>query len=252
MIQIRAYFRTLRILLATLLGYSGLLVAKALGWIAPKAGLRLRNWAFRAWGRSLCRSFGMRWRIEGEPPRGRFFLVSNHVGYIDIPFLATGVHAAFVAKADLESWPFLGTVFSAADTIFIDRSRKRDVLRVMQQVRTAMDRGLGVVLFPEGTSGKGNEILRFKPSLLQFAIESGLPVHYATVTYDTLEGDLAPSESVCWWGDEPFFPHYRRMSRLRGIRATLRFGEQPIVADDRKELARRLHEAMSGQFEPMC
>lgn len=251
MTSLRAYWKTLRILLATFLGYAGLLVAKVIGLFAPEAGLRFRNASFRAWGRSLCRSFGMRWTVEGTPPSGRFFLVSNHVGYVDIPFLATEVDAAFVAKADLESWPLLGTIFAAADTIFIDRSRKRDVLRVMEQVRTALDRGLGAVLFPEGTSGKGDEILRFKPSLLEFAIQSGLPVHYATVCYRTRADDLPPSKGVCWWGDEPFFPHYRRLSRLGTIEAVLSFGEEPIVASDRKELAQKLHQAMVGQFEPM-
>ncbi|MCG8455598.1 MAG: 1-acyl-sn-glycerol-3-phosphate acyltransferase, partial [Holophagales bacterium] len=188
---------------------------------------------------------------EGQPPSGRFFLVSNHVGYLDIPFLGTAVDAAFVAKADLRGWPFLGTVFAAADTIFIDRARKRDLIRVMAQARSAMDRGLGVVLFPEGTSGKGDRILPFKPSILQFAVEAAVPVHYATLTYRTADGAPPPSDSVCWWGDEPFFPHYRRMIQLDIIEAVLRFGDAPVEKSDRKELAQALRDAMSSQFEPM-
>ena len=244
--------RTTKIILTTIIGYSNLLVAKVIGLFSAPAAQRYRNRSFRAWGRRLCKNFGMRITIEGRPPSGRFFLVVNHVGYVDVPLIATAVDAAFIAKADLSRWPFLGTVFTAADTIFIDRSRKRDVLRVMRQVEAAMDRGLGVVLFPEGTSGKGDEILRFKPSLLQFAVEGEHEVHYATLTYKTQPGELVPSRGVCWWGDEALLPHYRRLSRLKGgFDAVLRFGERPIRGEDRKQLAQDLREAMLETFEPM-
>ncbi len=252
MIRLRALFRTLLVLIATVLGYSGCWVAKGIGLFSKEAGRRHRNAVFRAWAWRLCRYFGMRVTVEGTPPSGRFFLVVNHVGYVDIPLIATAVDAAFVAKADLARWPFVGKVLAAADTIFIDRARKKDVLRVIGQVEDAMDRGLGVVLFPEGTSGKGDEILQFKPSLLQFAVEGGHEVYYATLEYRTQDGDLPPSEGVCWWGDEDLLPHYRRLSCLRGgIEAVLRFGERPIVGQDRKVLAEQLREGMLESFRPM-
>ncbi len=252
MIRLRAVYRTFLIVIATLMGYSGLWVAKAIGLFSKEGERRHRNAVFRAWSHRLCRSFGMRVTVEGTPPSGRFFLVANHLGYVDIPLIATAVDAAFVAKADLARWPFLGRVLAAADTIFIDRARKKDVLRVIQQVEAAMDRGLGVVLFPEGTSGKGDEILRFKPSLLQFAVEGEHEVYYATLEYRTQNGDLPPSEGVCWWGDEALLPHYRRLSCLRGgIEAVLRFGDQPIRGEDRKVLAEELREGMLRSFQPM-
>ncbi|MCG8462508.1 MAG: 1-acyl-sn-glycerol-3-phosphate acyltransferase, partial [Holophagales bacterium] len=104
----RAWFRTIVAVAATLFGYSMLLVARLAGLFSRPAERKLRNWVFRTWGRVLCRSFGMRFRVEGQPPSGRFFLVANHVSYLDIPFLGTAVDAAFVAKADLRGWPLLG------------------------------------------------------------------------------------------------------------------------------------------------
>lgn len=244
--------RTLKIVRTTFLGYSGVLIAKLVGLVSKNAGRNHRNRTFRNWARRLAADLGMRFTIEGTPPTGRFFLVVNHVGYADIPLIANAVDAAFIAKADLARWPMLGRIFGAADTIFIDRGRKKDILRVIEQVEAAMDRGLGVVLFPEGTSGKGDQILPFKPSLLQFAVQGEHEVHYATLTYRTLDGELPPSEGVCWWGDEPLLPHYKRLAALSGFDAVLRFGDAPIAGEDRKQLAADLREAMSRSFEPMA
>lgn len=251
MILLRAVFRTVFVLALTFASYGGVLVARLLGLISKRLGLGLRNFVFRFWARGLSRLFGMRLRVEGEPPRGRFFLVSNHVSYIDIIALASHLDIAFVAKSDLRHWPALGRIFEAADTIFIDRSRKRDLVRVMELVGREVDRGLGVLLFPEGTSGKGDELLPFKPSLLEFACTRDLPVHWATLHYRTPASELPASQAVCWWGDEDFLPHFKRLIVLPYFEAVVRFGPEPVANGNRKELAEALRAQMLTAFEPI-
>jgi len=251
MILLRALFRTLFIVTLTFASYAGVLLARGMSLLSPRLGLGLRNRVFRFWARSLCRLFGMKVRVEGEPPRGRFFLISNHVSYVDITLLASHVDIAFVAKSDLRQWPALGRIFQAADTIFIDRSRKRDVVRVMDLVGREIDRGLGVLVFPEGTSGKGDEILPFKASLLEFACNRELPVHWATVHYRTPQGHPPAQQSVCWWGDEGFLPHFKRLIVLPSFEAVVRFGNEPVASENRKDLAVSLRSRMLESFVPM-
>ena len=251
MILLRALVRTLLILALTIVSYGGVVLARLLSLASKKWGLALRNAVFRIWARGLSRFFGMRVRVEGEPPRGRFFLVANHVSYVDIVLLASHLDIAFVAKSDLRAWPALGRIFEAADTIFIDRSRKRDVVRVMNLVGREVDRGLGVLLFPEGTSGKGDELLPFKPSLLEFACTRDLPVHWATLHYRTPATELPASQAVCWWGDEGIVPHFKRLIVLPYFEAVIRFGNEPVAHGNRKELAEALHSKMLEAFEPM-
>lgn len=252
MILLRAICRTVFVFALTFASYAGVVVARLLGLLWPRFGLRLRNRVFRTWARGLCRAFGLQSRVEGVPPRGQFFLIANHVSYVDIVLLASYVDIAFVAKSDLRHWPALGRIFEAADTIFIDRSKKRDVVRVMQLVGKEIDRGLGVLVFPEGTSGKGDQLLPFKPSLLEFACTRDLPVHWATLYYETPAGQPPASRSVCWWGDEGFGPHYRRLIALPSFTGVLRFGEEPILHADRKELAVALREKMLEKFVPIA
>jgi 1-acyl-sn-glycerol-3-phosphate acyltransferase len=219
--------------------------------LAPQNYIRIRHSIFHWWGRTFARVSDMRVKIRGTPPQGSFFLVSNHVSYVDIPLLATFLDAAFIGKADLQTWPVLGWMIKSTGTVFIDRTRRKDLLRAMEAIDGYHKQGYGLVLFPEGTSTKGDRILPFKPSLLEYAATHHLPVHWATVSYRTPPDGPPASTSVCWWGDDLLVPHVKNLVRLPSFEATVHFGEEPIQSKDRKELAQRLQAAMVEVFVPM-
>ncbi len=248
--MLRVAWRLPSVIIITLASFLILVCSFPLRPVAPAWQLAIRNRIFRLWSRGFARIVGMRIRVEGKPPTGRFFLVSNHQSYMDIMLLGSQIHAAFVAKADLRSWPALGTIFASADTIFVDRGRKKDLLRVLDLIRQALDRDMGVLLFPEGTSGKGDQILPFKPSLLQFPVAESYPVHYAVLTYHSDRKDAPAQEHICWWGDAPFASHFLGLLRLPGFEGVIRFGGEPIAHEDRKGLAKELHAAMDREFLP--
>ena len=251
MLSPRAFLRVVLVALSTLFAHGTIALSATLKPVARQRQLKIRNAAFRRWARQMCRILGIRMTVEGQPPTGAFVLVTNHVSYVDIMVLASRVNSAYVAKADLRGWPLLGRIFGTADTIFIDRGRKRDLLRVIEAVQESLDRGLGVSLFPEGTSGRGDGILRFKPSLLEIAATKSYPVHYATLTYRA-PPETSAQQAICWWGAAAFVPHFLALLELPYFEATLRFGSQPIRAGDRKALAEQLRAAMLRSFEPMA
>lgn len=250
-VTLRGIWRTLLVTSFSLLSATVAFVAKPLRRPFPGIYYPIRNWAFRSWTRGLCWAWNIEIEVEGDAPDGAFFLVTNHLSYIDIPVIARCLHGTFIAKSELSGWPLAGHVIRSGDTIFIDRGRKRDLLRVMDEVERALADGLGVILFPEGTSSKGDGLLPFKPSLLQIAVESGRPVHWATLEYDTDDEQRLPSRFVCWWGDEAFVPHYLRFVTLDRTRAVIRFGRQPVRGSDRKEISAALRERMDETFSPM-
>lgn len=252
MSRLRAFCRALALVFLSLGSFFTLVLISPARRLASGWHLRVRNGVFRCWARSCVKVIGMRVRVTGQPPDGAFFLVSNHLGYVDIFLLASFVDAAFVAKADLRSWPVVGRVLASADTIFIDRTRKKDVLRVGRQIHDFLDRGLGIVLFPEATSTKGEEILRFKPPLLEHAVRERRAVHYACLSYRSPDGWPPAEKVICWWGDAPFLPHVLRLLRLPYLEATLEFGPEPLFEEHRKALADRLHTAMRERFTPVC
>jgi 1-acyl-sn-glycerol-3-phosphate acyltransferase len=187
----------------------------------------------------------------GALPRAPFFLVANHLSYVDVIVLASQVDCRFIAKQDISTWPLIGLLCRSVGTIFIDRNNRRDIARVNAQVEQALAEGRGVVLFPEGTSSQGTTVLPFKPGLLELAARAGLAVSYATLSYGVPDRETPAHLSVCWWGDMTFIIHLSGLLRLSEIDATLTFGRETIRGGDRKDLASQLHAAVKQEFIPV-
>ena len=212
---------------------------------------RARDWRnrnVRCWARTSVHVMGMTINVRNQPPTGPFLMVSNHLSYVDIIVLGSQANCAFVAKSEVARWPIIGLICRTMDTIFIDRNLRKDIPRVMQRIEETMRRGLGVVLFAEGTSTNGQSVLPFKTSLLEFAARNLLPVHYASVGYVVPSGEPSADRSVCWWGDMTFPGHLFRLLQLPSFEASLIYGSEPIVAGDRRVLAAKLWSAVSSQL----
>ena len=231
--------------------YPLLVAAMILLLPAPQARLRSRNAIFHLWSRLCLRVLGGRLIVDGRPPTAPFFLVSNHLSYIDILVLASVVDTFFIAKAEIRSWPLFGLLCRTVGTIFIDRELRRDVQRVNRLVADTLQEGYGVVLFPEGTSSQGHEVMAFRSALLAYPAQQGMAVHCSTLCYRTPPGEIPANLSICWWGDAPFGPHFLQLLGVARFEARVRFIEAVVTGEDRKELARTLRERISEHFEPV-
>lgn len=209
----------------------------------PESAWRWRGRWMRRWGAGFRRVLPIDLRVDGVPPPEPFFLVSNHLSYLDIPLLAALVNVVFVAKSEVSGWPLLGTVCRVADTVFVVRASRRDSVRANDVLESHLDAGHSVLLFPEGTTSDGSHIQPFRPPLLQVPALRGHPVHAVVLEYETEPGDPPAAEAVCWWGDMPLLPHLRVLLGVSGITARLRFSPRAVQESDRKLLAARLHES---------
>lgn len=227
-------------------------IVPILGLVAPGSSRRLSSRIVRSWARATCRILGIGVTVEGVAPRPPFLLVANHLGYVDILVLLSHLDCVFVSRADAAGWPLFGALFRVGGTIFLDRDRARQIPRAMREMERALENGHGVVLFPEGTSSAGDEVLPFRPSLLEVASRAGLPVSYASLTYETPPSEPSARQVVCWWGDMTFLPHLARLVALPGFSATVRFGDETFRAADRKVLAEKLWEAVRAGFQPVA
>ncbi|HSK73847.1 MAG TPA: lysophospholipid acyltransferase family protein [Pyrinomonadaceae bacterium] len=210
-----------------------------------------RQFAFRSWGRLFANIANMKIEVRGTPPRPPFFLVCNHLSYSDIPAICAVINTVFVAKGEVESWFVAGRIVRDMGTIFINRENRRDIPRAGAKIIERVESGEGVIVFPEGTSTKGEEVLPFNSSFLQFAAKADLPVHYAAISYETPEGEPQASDVVSWWEDISFMAHLWRLFHLRGFTAIINFSGAPVQNPNRKELARELREKVEEIFTPV-
>jgi 1-acyl-sn-glycerol-3-phosphate acyltransferase len=88
-----------------------------------------------------------------------------------------------------------------------------------------------VLLFPEGTSTDGSEVLPFHPRLIDPATSTGTPITAAAVRY-VIDGGVEERE-LCWYGDTLFLTHLMKALRTPGFAAEVSFGEPRIYPDRR-------------------
>jgi len=139
----------------------------------------------------------------------------------------------FVAKSEVRRWPLLGTP-ARLGTIFVDRGRSLQVAEASRQIEQGLRDGLAVLVFPEGTSSDGREVMPFRSPLFEPAIRAGASVTAAAIHYHA--ADAAESE-VAYWGEMVFLPHLFRTLCVRGLAAAICF-DSPWRFCDRKTAAR--------------
>lgn len=209
---------------------------------APQKTQRVERaaWLSRSSRRHL-RIFGYSADVSGEIPKAGL-LISNHLSYLDILAICAVTPAVFVSKAEVRSWPLFGWFATIGGTVFVNRERRTQVGEVNREIETALAAGALVVIFPEGTSTNGKELLPFRTSLLEPAAQGGHEIAVSWLHYELKDGDAA--NDVCYWGTHSFLPHLLKLLGKKSIHATLRFKKFHRTTGDRKELARQLREAV--------
>ncbi|MEX0660443.1 MAG: lysophospholipid acyltransferase family protein [Balneolaceae bacterium] len=213
-----------------------------------------RNLFMRTWSFGMSKILNLHIKTVGTPPKAPFFLVSNHLSYVDIVPLFLNLKCTFVAKKEVRSWPVLGFMVNSVGVIFIDRTRKRDITRVNTILSNSLNKHQGMIVFPEGTTSAGTRILPFRASLLQFPASMNIPVHYCSIRYETNQKkrDEHAEKSVCFYGArEPIHLHLFKLASNKRIDCTIQFGDKPVKNNDRKELTDELHEKIEEIFVPM-
>ncbi len=143
----------------------------------PSLSIVERRARIRWWSAKLLRLIGVDLRVEGTPASGGALLAANHISWLDIMVLHAVIpEARFVSKADVKSWPLVGRLVDSAGTLYLERERKRDALRVVHDMAEALRAGQTVAIFPEGTTSTGHNLLPFHANLLQAAIATATPV----------------------------------------------------------------------------
>lgn len=162
--------------------------------------------------RGVLRLLDIQVRAAGVLPPGPALLVANHLSWIDIVAVLAHHDCTFVAKDDVRDWPLVGPLGDALGVIWIDRRRKRDLIRAVAALSEALQRGDRVLLFPEGTTTTGRDVLPFRSSLVEAAVRVGVPVVPVALTAYA-EGDRG--ETLCWVGNETLWAHLPRVRALR-------------------------------------
>jgi len=174
------------------------------------------------WARLYAFVLGVEIRLRGReniPEKGPYCIIGNHLSYLDILFVGYHFPLVFVGRHDVKYWPLVGGVAWMLGTVFVDRSIRGKADRpYIRQIVKRFQQGFNVVIFPEGTSTDGRDVLPFKKTIFTCPIRAGVPILPITIRYLTIDGEPfgdANRDRVCWYGDMGFVDHFWRFLKLK-------------------------------------
>jgi 1-acyl-sn-glycerol-3-phosphate acyltransferase len=201
-----------------------------------------------AYHRFVAWLFGIHIRVVGARPAGKdgALILANHTGWMDIVIFSAVMPLSFVAKSEVASWPFFGTLARLQRTVFVARARRSQTGAARDDIRDRLLAGDTLVLFPEGTSSDGNTVLPFKSALLGAAeaqMEDGrhVMVQPVSTAYTGIHGIPMGRENrplYAWYGDMELVPHLWEALKAGPLDVVVEF-HPPLSLDamDRKALA---------------
>lgn len=222
------------------------------GWFTitllfPRWNAQRREATVQAWAQRMLRILGIPLHVTGHAPaRGPMLLVANHLSWLDILVLHAARHCRFVSKADVRHWPLIGTLATGAGTLYIEREKRRDAMRVVHHMAESLRAGDIVAVFPEGTTGDGQALLPFHANLIQAAISAHAPVQPVALRYlDPASGK--DSAGPLYLGEDTLLGSLWRTLAGDPFVAHVRFGQvQEAQGRDRRAWSQDLREAVDA------
>lgn len=122
-----------------------------------------------------------KFRVTGRgpsDPRRPYVAVSNHESYADIFLISMFPwEMKWLAKTTIFNIPVMGWLMRLAGDIPVVRGERASAVAALAAVRERLvARRVSVMIFPEGTRSRTEEMLPFKDGAFRIAIEAGAPI----------------------------------------------------------------------------
>ncbi len=120
---------------------------------------------------------------ENIPEDRNVVFISNHQGDFDIAIFMALIpkEKGFVAKIELNKIPILRTWMKYLGCVFMDRKDLKQSLKTINEAIGFIKKGHSMVIFPEGTRSKGDNMGEFKAGSFKLATKTNAPIVPVTI-----------------------------------------------------------------------
>jgi 1-acyl-sn-glycerol-3-phosphate acyltransferase len=195
---------------------------------------------------------------EGHLERGGYVIISNHMSYVDGIVLGSIFPVLFVSKREVRKWPVIGPWVRLCGTIFINRQKKGLVGLLVAEITRKLKQESNILLFPEGTSTNGEQMLPFQTAPMAAPLRSRSIIVPVTLTYRSVDEKPVSAgnrDLVYWYGDMDFMTHFWKLLSLKSVEVIVTI--QPNVecfryqdtSVGRKKLAADCYNRILGRIE---
>jgi 1-acyl-sn-glycerol-3-phosphate acyltransferase len=246
---LRGLYRLLYFTSVFVLGSTFALAVRAL--LPNRTYRRIRPELTRTLGKILIYASNIRIRHEGSPPPDGSFIVSNHLSWADSFTFLGELGCRFMANHLYGEIMGFRSVLRSVGVEFINRMSLKAVGPARELMERILARGESVMIFPEGRTSRGAQVRPFRTALLQVAVDLGIPVSWASVSYETPAGWPPASVVIGWEEWPPLITHIYRAFHAPRIICRISYGDAGITTENRRTLAQALHDAVSSRYRPM-
>ena len=115
--------------------------------------------------------------VRIRDPRRPYVAVSNHESLADI-FLISHLpwEMKWLSKDAIFRIPVMGWMMYLAGDIAVKRNQRSSRADALQQCRDRLRNRVSIMIFPEGTRSRTDDLLPFKDGAFRLAIEAGVPI----------------------------------------------------------------------------
>lgn len=115
--------------------------------------------------------------VRVTDPRRPYVVVSNHESYADIFLLCyLPWEMKWLAKKTIFNIPVMGWIMRMAGDVPLVRGNRASAVGALAMCRDRLTKRVSVMVFPEGTRSKDDDLLPFKDGAFALAVEAQVPV----------------------------------------------------------------------------
>ncbi|HCL57041.1 MAG TPA: hypothetical protein DHW82_08560 [Spirochaetia bacterium] len=192
--------------------------------------------------------------IPHELEQKKFFIISNHLSYLDIPVISSFFHSLFISSIEIKKTFFLGKIAKTGGSVFVERRSLKTIQSDIEKISKLLNSGFNTVLFPEGTTSNGEKVLPFKKSLFETAGDQTeiLPICIQYIEINKEKINDKNKNLVYWYGKMPFFRHFLNLM-LKTDEILLELRLLPVLkvereGFDRKNICEKIYETISRSY----
>lgn len=108
----------------------------------------------------------------------KYIIVANHISYLDIPMLVKVFRKPLrpLGKVEMTKVPVFGFIYKYA-IVTVDRSDPQNRMVSLRLLRSILNKGISIFVFPEGTFNQtGKPLNEFYNGAFKLAIETQTPI----------------------------------------------------------------------------
>ncbi|ENK0839545.1 1-acyl-sn-glycerol-3-phosphate acyltransferase [Clostridium botulinum] len=153
------------------------------------------NKSVLGWANFIVNGIGIRINKKGleNVPEGPCLFVGNHQGLLDVPVIVSSLdrYVGFVAKKEMLKLKILTYWMKEMKCVFMDRQNVRAAIKTINEGVENLKNGYSMLIFPEGTRSRGENLGEFKKGSMKLGIKAGVPIVPIAIngTYNVLEAN---------------------------------------------------------------